>query len=117
MNLENPFDLLNNRLDQIYNKLDEMQKIRQKKEYDHDPNEILNVKQAAELLNLSIYSIYAKTSRKDIPFSKRGRHLYFFKADLINWLKKGKYKTNDEIEMEAQEYLLKGQHKFPKKSF
>lgn len=117
MKIENPFDLLNHRLDQIYTKLDEMQKIPQKKEDDYDPREILNVKQAAELLNLSIYSIYAKTSRKEIPFSKRGRHLYFFKADLINWLKKGKYKTNEEIEMEAEEYVLKKQHPFDKKSF
>ncbi|WP_158860352.1 helix-turn-helix domain-containing protein [Lunatibacter salilacus] len=107
MKIENPFDYLNHRLDQIYNKLDEMQQTRQKKKDDPDPNEILNVKQAAELLNLSIYSIYAKTSRKEIPFSKRGRHLYFFKADLINWLKTGKYKTNDEIEMEALEHLFK----------
>jgi excisionase family DNA binding protein len=107
MKTDNPFDHLNHRLDQIYNKLDELQKNRQKKEDDHDPHVILNVKQAAELLNLSIYSIYAKTSRKEIPFSKRGRHLYFFKTDLINWLKKGKYKTNDEIEKEVEQYLLK----------
>ena len=107
MKTDNPFDHLNHRLDQIYNKLDELQKIRQKKEDDHDPHVILNVKQAAELLNLSIYSIYAKTSRKEIPFSKRGRHLYFFKTDLINWLKKGKYETNDEIEREVEQYLLK----------
>ena len=107
MKTDNPFDHLNHRLDQIYNKLDELQKNRQKKEDDHDPHVILNVKQAAELLNLSIYSIYAKTSRKEIPFSKRGRHLYFFKTDLKKRMKKGKYKTNDEIEREVEQYLLK----------
>ncbi len=70
----------------------------------------IKCKPGREIPELSKKSIKSKTSRKEIPFSKRGRHLYFFKADLINWLKTGKYKTNDEIEMEAQEQILKRKH-------
>lgn len=56
----------------------------------------LNIKEAAEFLNLAISTIYGKVSNDDIPHTKRGKHLYFNKSDLVNWVKTGKRKTNIE---------------------
>jgi len=38
---------------------------------------------------------------------KRSKRLYFSKNDLIEYLKKGRRKSNDEIEEEASNYLKK----------
>lgn len=107
MKSDNPFEILNNRLDEIFLRLEEIQNSKVSTSTMEESNEILTVKQAAEYLNLSIYSIYAKTSQKSIPHAKRGRHLYFFKDDLRNWLASAKSKTREEINQEAEDYLLK----------
>ncbi len=70
-----------------------------------DPNKLLNVKQAAKFLNLAVATIYTKTSNHEIPFMKRGKKLYFAQEDLINYLKEGRKKTNEEIQEEAEAYL------------
>lgn len=106
MKSDNPFEILNNRLDEIFIRLEEIQKSNVSTTNLEESKEIMTVKQAAEYLNLSIYSIYAKTSQKSIPHAKRGRHLYFFKDDLRNWLKSAKSKTQEEINQEAEDYLL-----------
>jgi excisionase family DNA binding protein len=69
------------------------------------PN-ILDIKQAAEFLKLKINTLYEKTSRKQIPHFKKGNKLYFNRADLQEWIMKGKVKTNDEIESNALTHLL-----------
>jgi len=56
----------------------------------------LTIKEAAEFLNLAVSTVYAKVSNDDIPHSKRGKHLYFIKADLITWINAGKKRTNQE---------------------
>ncbi len=115
MKSDNPFDILNNRLDEIFIRLEEIQNSKDSNSSTEDSSEILTVKQAAEYLNLSIYSIYAKTSQKSIPHAKRGRHLYFFKDDLRAWLKSAKSKTREEIQLEAEDFLLKSQKRPAKK--
>lgn len=52
-------------------------------------------------------TIYAKTSKGEIPHYKDGKHLRFLQSEIDEWLKSGKIKTNTEIEKEAQESLLK----------
>ena len=111
MKSDNPFEVLNSRLDEIFNRLDEIQNSKDDSRDVEESKIILNVREAAELLNLSVYSIYAKTSKKEIPFSKRGRHLYFFRGDLIDWLRKAAFKTKDQIEQEAHDVLLNQKHR------
>jgi excisionase family DNA binding protein len=68
-------------------------------------DKLLSVKEASEFLNLARQTIYGFTSQNLIPFTKRGKKLYFSKAELICWLKEGKQKTINEIEKEANQYL------------
>lgn len=66
---------------------------------------LLSIQQAAEYLNLTVPTLYSKTSNGSIPFMKRGKKLYFSSLELINYLKEGRKKSNAEIEAEASSYL------------
>jgi excisionase family DNA binding protein len=66
-----------------------------------DPEQLLNIKQAGELLNLSVPTLYGYVHRAEIPVSKRGKRLYFSKQELLDWIKLGRKKTVSEIKAEA----------------
>lgn len=48
---------------------------------------LMNVKQLAEMLNLSLKMIYKMTAEKSIPFIKLGRRILFQEESIVNWLK------------------------------
>ena len=48
--------------------------------------EHFTVKQAAAFLDLAEQTIYGLTSRNEIPHYKRGKKLYFLKAELEKWI-------------------------------
>lgn len=102
------FDSLPEAVSQLSEKLANIEKIllsqRQEKPKE-DPDELLNVAQAAEFLDLATASIYSKVSRGDLPAMKRGKRIYFSKKDLWKFLKEGRKKTSAETEAAAQQYL------------
>lgn len=57
-----------------------------------EPEQLLTVQQAAELLNLSVPTLYGYTQRAEIPVCKRGKRLYFSKQSLFEWIKDGRKK-------------------------
>ena len=66
-----------------------------------DENELLDVKEAAHFLKISVASLYTKVSRKEIPVSKPGKRLYFNRAELREWIDLAKKKTARQITLEA----------------
>ncbi|WP_035483858.1 helix-turn-helix transcriptional regulator [Gaetbulibacter saemankumensis] len=52
-------------------------------------------------------TIYGYVQKNKIPHHKIGNRLYFFKSEIIDWIKTGKRKTLREIESETDEYLSK----------
>jgi excisionase family DNA binding protein len=72
-----------------------------------DTDQLLTIKQAGELLNLSVATIYGLVHKADIPVSKKGKRLYFSKQELLDWVKDGRKKTHSEIAAEADNYLNK----------
>ncbi len=54
-----------------------------------DLHTVLDIKEASELIGKTIGTIYSLTSQKAIPYSKRGNKLYFFKDELLAWIKAG----------------------------
>ena len=60
--------------------------------------EIMNIDQASAFLKIAKQSIYMMTSKRDIPFIKRGKRVVFRKTDLLNWLEGGRKQTREEIE-------------------
>lgn len=108
--MENPFEHLNQRLNEIEALLQEVIiLINSSKPPEKPSNDILRVSQAAKFLSLSVPTIYTKVSRGELPVMKRAHRLYFSREDLLDYLKVGRKKTNDEISKEADEYLLKRQ--------
>jgi excisionase family DNA binding protein len=46
----------------------------------------LTIEEVSEYLHLAVPTLYSFTSKNEIPFIKKGKKLYFKKADLDNWL-------------------------------
>jgi predicted DNA-binding transcriptional regulator AlpA len=46
---------------------------------------------------MATQTIYGMTSTRQIPFIKKGKRVFFNKAEIIAWLNEGKMKTRDEI--------------------
>lgn len=73
----------------------------------NEEKDLLNVKEAAELLDLTIPTIYSKVSRGQLPFKKNAKRLYFSRKELLESLndKKKKAQTHEELENQANKYL------------
>lgn len=70
------------------------------KSLNNDPtieDQLLNIAEASKFLNLSISTLYSKVSRNEIPVCKKGKRLYFLKAELTNWVRSGKIPTDEEL--------------------
>ena len=60
-------------------------------------DEIMTIKQVSELLQLSVQTIYGKTSGRIIPHFKKGKKLYFKREEIFEWIAQDKRKTKDEL--------------------
>lgn len=74
-------------------------------------DKLLSVGEAAEFLNLSSATVYTKVSRGELPFMKRSKRLYFSQSELMDYLKEGRKKTSNELEVEASSYLKSNKRK------
>jgi excisionase family DNA binding protein len=63
----------------------------------------LSLEQAAQFLQLAKQTLYGFTSKRKIPFIKKGKKLYFKETDLEKWLETGRKKSREEIEKELDE--------------
>lgn len=67
-------------------------------------DEIGGLELAEHITGLKRPTIYNLVSERQIPFSKKGKRLYFYKKDLLKWLEQGKRKTQTELAAEAGNY-------------
>lgn len=79
----------------------------QRSESQIESNNPINIKQVAELTSLTVPTLYGYCQRKEIPYQKKGNRLYFFKSEVIDWIKTGKSKTKKELIQESDETLSK----------
>lgn len=103
--MENPFELILERLDRIEYLIRHNNEVKPKQEEQESGDKLMNVVALAEYLSLSPTTIYSMTHRRDVPFYKKGKRLYFRQSDIDNWINEGRSKTNDEIEKEAMDYI------------
>jgi len=63
----------------------------------------LTIQETSQFINRSVPTIYSLVSKRQIPFYKCGKRLYFSKKELENWIlnQKNRYKSNSEIEADA----------------
>lgn len=98
------FEDLPNIIAEFYAKLDDIEKLLQECKVNKvvANDELLTISEAAILLKLSVATIYTKVCKNEIPANKQGKRLYFYRADLLNWIKSGRIKTITEIQQETE---------------
>jgi len=102
------FDQLPNAVELLTKEVSELKRLLIQKQAPPttQPEQPFNIQEAAELLGLTVPTIYSKVSKRELPVVKRGKRLYFFRSELLEYLKEGRKKSNAEIEQEAEAYLL-----------
>ncbi|MGE9310795.1 helix-turn-helix domain-containing protein [Niabella sp. CJ426] len=82
---------------------------------DSTEDELLNVEEACAFLKMKKATLYQKTHKREIPFMKKGKPLFFSKKDLIEWRLSGKKETIEEAvlraELEEEHMKIKNQKK------
>ncbi len=104
------FEQLPQAVTRLTNEISEIKKLlleKKEKQQTKEPEKLLTIQEAADLLNLTVPTIYSKVSKREIPFMKGGKRLYFSSAELMAYIKAGRTKSNNEIEQEAEAYLSK----------
>ena len=67
----------------------------------------LTLKEAAEFLDFSRSYLYRLTSQGRVPHYKpEGKRVYFDRAELVDWLKRNRNRTQEEIEETAASYIV-----------
>jgi len=68
----------------------------------------INIKEASGITGLAIPTLYTKISRRTIPAHRQAGRIYFFKSELLDWIRSGRRKTVNEIEADAMHSLDRG---------
>ena len=84
--------------------------LQQKNEPLVESDRLLTVTETAEFLKLAVPTIYGLIHNMEIPYSKKGKRVYFTKSELLEWIKTGRRKTMSEIKAEADNHLLRSRN-------
>lgn len=101
--MENPFELILSKLEAIERKVSEIQNRLDGENGSH----VLDLRQAAQYLHISKSALYRLTSQRTIPHFKRGKRLYFKKEDLAEWMTQNRVTTQEELEKQALNYIIR----------
>jgi len=104
------FDLLPKAVTELTNEIGELKRLliqNHDQTRTEEPERLFTVEEAAEFLKLTVPTIYSKVSKGELPVMKRSKRLYFSSTELMEYLKRGRRKSNAEIEQEAAAYLSK----------
>lgn len=97
------FDQIPIMMNKLHDKLEHLEKLILRISItEENKNELLNVEQASKLLNLSVATIYSKVCRKEIPVNKKGKRIYFYRHELMKWIKSGRVKTYTEMKKDIE---------------
>lgn len=100
------FDKLPEVVRQLFEKVENLERLILNLQPDNGgQDKPLNVREAAEYLDITVAALYSLVSRTEIPVNKPGKRLYFEKNQLRAWIEAGRKKTNFELQAEASRYL------------
>jgi excisionase family DNA binding protein len=71
----------------------------------------ISFKEGCDFLGIAYPTGYAKVSKREIPYIKKGKFIYFSKKQLTEWLNSGRRKTLVELEAEAETIASKNRTK------
>ena len=104
--MENPFETIDKRLERIELLLEKLV-TQQNNNSQISNSKPMTAKELGIYLNLSVYTIYGLVHKRSIPFIKKGKRLYFQKRVIDEWLEYSRQLTKEELEVNADEYLLR----------
>lgn len=97
------FDQIPVMMNKIHDKLEHLEKlILRFSNVEENKEEILNIQEASKLLDLSVSTIYSKVCKREIPVNKQGKRIYFYRHELMKWIKSGRVKTYLEIQNDIE---------------
>jgi len=106
--MEITFEKLPQAVTQLFNKLENIERLLlSQNNTPPEEDKLLTIREAAEILHLSVPTVYGLVQRAEVPVCKRGKRLYFSKQELVSWIMTGRKKTMSEINAEAESYLVR----------
>ena len=69
--------------------------------------DFMDVQACSNFLKISKATVYAKTSKGELPYLKRFGRNYYVKQAMIEFLKSGAVRSNSEIEAEAENSFIR----------
>jgi excisionase family DNA binding protein len=72
---------------------------------ENQSEKLFTIQQAAEFLNLTVPTMYCKVHKREIPFMKRSKRLYFSQSELLKYIQDGRKCSNEEINLELESFL------------
>lgn len=97
--MENPFEIILQKLDRIEEKLNCLEK--NKTEQD----KLMDIETLGKYINYQKTSIYGLVQKNKIPYIKRGK-LFFEKREIDKWLISGRKITKEEMKVKTDEYVI-----------
>ena len=100
------FDQLPQLVRELYNKVEEMNALLLIK-VDPEPeiNIPIGIKDVAKLTGLTVPTLYGYCQQNEIPYQKKGNRLYFFREEIVDWIKTGRQKTLREIKADTDTFF------------
>ena len=97
------FDQIPVMMNKIHDKLEHLEKLIVRiSNVEENKEEVLNIREASKLLNLSVSTIYSKVCKREIPVNKQCKRIYFYRHELMQWIKSGRVKTYLEIKNDIE---------------
>jgi excisionase family DNA binding protein len=110
--MENPFEIIIEKLTNIEKMLLELPK---NGGIVPDNNskfeELMSIDEVAVFLKLTKPTIYGFCSSRKIPYSKKGKRLYFNKTEINDWISQGRIKTVVERNIEPIQLIIRPRKK------
>lgn len=97
------FDQIPIMMNKIHDKLEHLEKlITRISNGEENMEELLSIQEASKLLNLSVSTIYSKVCKREISVNKQGKRIYFYRHELMKWIKYGRVKTYFELQNDIE---------------
>lgn len=65
----------------------------------------IGIKEASKILDKAPQTLYGLVNRRKIPFHKKGRKLYFFKSEILQWIRNSS--DTISVEKKVDDFLIK----------
>lgn len=104
------FDSLPQAVAKLLSKVEKIERLLSEKDNSTHPpgDELLTIQQAADMLHLSVPTVYGLNHRSLLPgVCKKGKRLYFLKQGILDYIKSGQKQTIEELSAGAVEEFRK----------